>query len=60
MLTILFLSLTNGASVRLCGSLVKSLGRGQAFELQVEGVDVLGECDPKVRARAIEGFWIYN
>jgi hypothetical protein len=56
----LFLSLTNGASVRFCGSLVKSLGRGQAYELQVEAVDVLGECEPEVRTRIIDGLRISN
>ncbi|KAH7912364.1 hypothetical protein BJ138DRAFT_1083725 [Hygrophoropsis aurantiaca] len=40
-------NLTNGASVRLHGRLVKSLGAEQAQELQVAAVDVLGECDPE-------------
>ncbi|EIW84091.1 asparaginyl-tRNA synthetase [Coniophora puteana RWD-64-598 SS2] len=39
-------SLTNGASVRLCGRLVESRGRGQARELQVEEVNVTGDSDP--------------
>ncbi|KAI5996294.1 hypothetical protein EDD15DRAFT_2387293 [Pisolithus albus] len=37
--------LTNGASVRVSGSLVNSRGTGQAKELQVDSIDVLGECD---------------
>ncbi|KAH7926152.1 asparaginyl-tRNA synthetase [Leucogyrophana mollusca] len=40
-------NLTNGASVRLGGTLVKSLGAGQAQELRVDTVDVLGDCDPE-------------
>ncbi|KAG2143075.1 hypothetical protein DEU56DRAFT_793379 [Suillus clintonianus] len=40
-------NLTNGASVRICGNLVQSLGRGQSYELQVDAVDVLGECNPE-------------
>lgn len=55
-----FPSLTNGASVRFGGSLVKSLGRGQAYELQVEAVDVLGECNPEVRTCVIGELWISN
>ncbi|KAG6336386.1 hypothetical protein ID866_2706 [Astraeus odoratus] len=39
--------LTNGASVRVSGSLVESRGRGQARELQVDSIAVLGECDPE-------------
>jgi asparaginyl-tRNA synthetase len=41
-------SLSNGASVRLRGKLVDSLGKGQAKELQVESVKLLGE-SPEVR-----------
>ena len=37
-------SLTNGSSVRLTGNLVPSPGSGQAKELQVKAVDVLGAC----------------
>jgi hypothetical protein len=42
-------SLTNGASVRLAGRLVDSLGPEQDKELQVEEVEIVGECDPEVR-----------
>ncbi|KAI0780982.1 asparaginyl-tRNA synthetase [Trametes elegans] len=39
--------LTNGASVRLLGTLADSPGAGQAKELQVSEAEVLGECDPE-------------
>ncbi|KAI8998674.1 asparaginyl-tRNA synthetase [Trametes punicea] len=39
--------LTNGASVRLRGTLTDSPGAGQAKELQVDEAEVLGECDPE-------------
>ena len=41
-------SLTNGAAVRLTGMLADSIGAGQAKELQVHAVDVVGECNPEV------------
>ncbi|KAG2073132.1 asparaginyl-tRNA synthetase [Suillus decipiens] len=40
-------NLTNGASVRIWGKLVQSLGRGQSYELHAEEVNVLGECNPE-------------
>ncbi|KAL4067067.1 hypothetical protein V8B97DRAFT_1874355 [Scleroderma yunnanense] len=40
--------LTNGASVRVFGSFVDSRGKGQAKELHVDSIDVLGECDPEI------------
>ncbi|KAF9225764.1 asparaginyl-tRNA synthetase [Gyrodon lividus] len=40
-------SLTNGTSVRMIGSLVVSRGPGQAKELQVDSIEVLGECNPE-------------
>lgn len=40
--------LTNGASIRVFGSLVDSRGGGQTKELQVDSIDVLGECDPEM------------
>ncbi|KIJ12198.1 hypothetical protein PAXINDRAFT_118299 [Paxillus involutus ATCC 200175] len=40
-------ALTNGASVRMTGSIVASRGSGQAKELQVDSVEVLGECNPE-------------
>ncbi|KAI6043965.1 hypothetical protein EDC04DRAFT_2646421 [Pisolithus marmoratus] len=39
--------LTNGASVRVSGSLVNSRGTGQTKELRVDSIDVLGECNPE-------------
>ncbi|GBE85334.1 hypothetical protein BKA93DRAFT_735456 [Sparassis latifolia] len=39
-------SLTNGASVRLGGKLSDSPGARQDKELQVDSVEVLGDCDP--------------
>lgn len=41
--------LTNGASVRLRGTLTDSPGARQAKELKVAEAEVLGECDPEVR-----------
>lgn len=41
-------SLTNGASVRMSGSIVTSPGAGQAQELQVDSLEILGECNPDV------------
>jgi aspartyl/asparaginyl-tRNA synthetase len=40
-----FDSLTTGASVKLTGRLVPSPGQEQQQELQVDQVEVLGECD---------------
>ncbi|KAH8093263.1 hypothetical protein BXZ70DRAFT_390000 [Cristinia sonorae] len=37
-------NLTNGACVRLNGTLAKSIGPGQDVELQVDKVECLGEC----------------
>lgn len=41
-------SLTNGASVRMTGTIVASPGAGQAQELQVDSLEILGECNPDV------------
>lgn len=41
-------SLTNGASVRMTGSIVASPGAGQAQELQADSLEILGECNPDV------------
>ncbi|KIJ38891.1 hypothetical protein M422DRAFT_258298 [Sphaerobolus stellatus SS14] len=40
-------NLVTGASVRLTGRLIESPGKGQERELQVEDVQILGECDPE-------------
>ena len=45
--------LTNGASVKLTGTLVESPGQGQAQELLVTEAQVLGECDPEVRCELL-------
>ncbi|KAG9120460.1 asparaginyl-tRNA synthetase [Ceratobasidium sp. 392] len=37
---------TSGASVKLTGKLVKSMGAGQELDLRVEQLEVLGTCDP--------------
>lgn len=41
-------SLANGVSICLTGKLAESPGREQEKELQVENIQILGECDPKV------------
>lgn len=38
---------TTGASLRLVGTLVASLGGGQKVELKVAQLEVLGDCDPE-------------
>lgn len=38
-----------GTSVELEGTLVKSLGKEQALELQVSNMKVIGSCDAEVR-----------
>lgn len=40
--------LNTGTSVRLSGKLIESLGKGQDYELRVQNVEVLGDCDPEV------------
>ncbi|MBQ9819791.1 MAG: asparagine--tRNA ligase, partial [Bacteroidales bacterium] len=37
---------TTGASLCVRGTLVASVGSGQAVEIQAEHIEVLGECDP--------------
>jgi aspartyl/asparaginyl-tRNA synthetase len=41
--------LVAGTSVELEGMLVKSLGKGQALELQVSKMKVVGSCDGEVK-----------
>lgn len=43
------LRLVAGTSVELEGMLVKSLGKGQALELQVSKMKVVGSCDGEVK-----------
>ncbi len=38
--------ITTGASISVTGSLVESVGSGQAVEIQAKEIEVLGECDP--------------
>jgi len=38
--------ITTGAAVSLAGKLVESQGAGQAFELQVESIEILGDANP--------------
>jgi len=40
-------SLSRGTSVRLEGKCIESAGKGQAAELAVKKITVLGKCDPK-------------
>jgi len=39
---------TTGSAIGVTGILVKSLGKGQNVEIQAEGVEILGDCDPEV------------
>jgi asparaginyl-tRNA synthetase len=39
--------ITTGAAVAIKGSLVPSQGAGQKFEVQVKGLDILGDSDPE-------------
>jgi asparaginyl-tRNA synthetase len=39
--------ITTGASVRVSGTLVKSLGKGQRIELQAQEIEVFGTADPE-------------
>ena len=38
--------ITTGASLKVTGKLVESVGSGQAVEIQASGIEVYGECDP--------------
>ena len=38
--------ITTGASLAVRGTLVESIGSGQAVEIKASEIDVLGECDP--------------
>ena len=39
--------LVNGASISIDGTLVESPGKGQAFELKANKLEILGTCDPE-------------
>ena len=38
--------ISTGASICVTGKLVESVGSGQAVEIQAEGIEIYGECDP--------------
>lgn len=37
--------ITTGASLKVKGTLVESLGKGQSIELKAESIEILGDCD---------------
>ncbi len=39
--------ITPGASLKVTGHLVASLGKGQAVEVKAHSIDILGECNPE-------------
>lgn len=39
--------ITTGASLRVVGNLVESMGRGQSMEVQAESLELYGTCDPE-------------
>lgn len=39
--------ITPGASLKVTGQLVASLGKGQAVELKARSIEILGECNPE-------------
>src|SRR5690242_17597312 len=39
--------ITTGASISIKGALIPSLGKGQAMEVKVTSLEILGECDPE-------------
>ena len=38
--------ITTGACIRVAGTLVESVGSGQAVEIQAKEIEIYGECDP--------------
>ncbi len=40
-------NLTTGASIAVTGTLVKSVGKEQAFELDAQSITIIGLCDPE-------------
>ena len=40
--------INTGASIKVNGTLVESQGKGQSIEIQVEKIEILGECDPEL------------
>lgn len=39
--------ITTGASLRVVGNLVESMGKGQSMEVQAESLELYGTCDPE-------------
>lgn len=39
--------ITTGASLRVVGNLVESMGKGQSMEVQAESLELFGTCDPE-------------
>jgi asparaginyl-tRNA synthetase len=39
--------ITPGASIKIIGSLIPSLGKGQSVEVKASSVEILGECNPE-------------
>src|SRR6201985_2331203 len=39
--------ITTGASVKVTGEIVASLGKGQSVEVKAHTVEILGDCDPE-------------
>lgn len=39
--------ITTGAALQLTGTLIESQGKGQSVELQVSGIEILGDSDPE-------------
>src|ERR1700750_3267699 len=39
--------ITPGASLKITGRLIASLGKGQAVEVKATSVEILGECNPE-------------
>jgi asparaginyl-tRNA synthetase len=38
--------ITVGSSLKIKGNLIKSIGKGQSFEIQILSIEILGESDP--------------
>ena len=45
--------ITTGAAVHIKGSLVKSQGKGQSVEVQVNSIEILGDADPEEVSKTI-------
>jgi asparaginyl-tRNA synthetase len=45
--------ITTGAAVHIKGNLVESQGKGQDVEIQVSGIEILGDADPELVSKTI-------